>query len=111
MKHEFGTETERTNQNDLDSKLIEMTELDPNMKGFDEKNSYFRNYQSNDDISVKAFLKKTEPIREEDCKIIMDIMAGATGAKPAMWGERPQQLLLEKCTCSCIHSKHLAKND
>ena len=37
---------------------------------------------------VKAFLKTTEPSRQEDCKAIMDIMAAATGEKPFMWGEQ-----------------------
>ena len=38
--------------------------------------------------SVKAFLRKTEAAKREDCEVIMNIMAAATGERPVMWGDQ-----------------------
>ena len=36
--------------------------------------------------SVPAFIKKLEPQRQADAKIIIDIMRSASGLEPKMWG-------------------------
>src|SRR5688572_24499966 len=36
--------------------------------------------------SVTAFIKKLEPQRQADAKVIIDIMRGESGLEPKMWG-------------------------
>jgi hypothetical protein len=36
--------------------------------------------------SVPAFIKRLEPSRQADAKIIIDIMRGESGLEPKMWG-------------------------